>query len=412
MLDDFDTFANPAEIKPNPVSQPQHPAEKSFLLLCLRPRTDRSHLTQIHELLENPLDWEYLYNFAEYHGLAPFFYHQLNKLDLDNLPLDFLKRLKRSYQKNVARSIVLTDELVSLTRELQAIGVESVPYKGPLLGVAAYGDPALRCFIDLDIIVRSTDVSAATGILTARGYRTSRRLDTRQEQMLIAAQHNIQFERKGGQMIVELHWRVSADLFADFQTEEIWERLETISLNDVPLRSIPIEHLLFALCIHGSRHVWDRFSQICDIAALISSRTIDWNLLMSLATKTDTERMLLLGLCLAGSLAEELLPADITERIVGDRQINRLADLVMKRLFSGTTVAKLSLGEVFNYNIRVRKSWPARARYCLFALSPADADLETLGLPRFLNFAYYGLRPLRLMLSASRRQDRSGSTLK
>jgi hypothetical protein len=74
LLDDCDTFANPAEIKPNPVSQPQHPAEKTVLLLCLRPRTDRSHLTKIRELLQNPLDWEYLYNFAEYHGLAPFFY--------------------------------------------------------------------------------------------------------------------------------------------------------------------------------------------------------------------------------------------------------------------------------------------------------------------------------------------------
>lgn len=392
--------------------QTQHQSEKNLLLLCLRPRPDQAHLTQIRELLLTDLNWEFLYNFAEQHGVAPFFYYQLNKLGLDNLPPDYLKRLKVSYQKNVARSIVLTDELVSLTRELQGIGVESIPYKGPLLGVVAYGNPALRCFIDLDIIVHPNDVSAATEVLTARGYQTSRRLDTRQEQMLIAAQHNIQFERERGQLIVELHWRVSADLFAAFQTGDLWERLETISLNDVPLKSMPIEQLLLALCIHGSRHVWDRFSQICDIAALISNRTIDWELLMSLANRTDSERMLLLGLCLAGSLADESLPPEIRDRISHDQSINRLADMVLSRLFAGPSVTRLSLREVFNYNILVRRSWSARARYCLFALSPADSDLDQIALPRFLNFAYYGLRPLRLLISTSQRPDRAGRAVK
>ena len=211
-----------------------------------------------------------------------------------------------------------------------------------------------------------------------------------------------------------MHWRVSADLFAAaFRSEELWGRLETITINEVQLKSLPIEELLFALCIHGSRHVWDRLSQICDIAALISGeRTIDWDRLMALATKTRTERMLLLGLCLAGKLAEESVPPDIKDLIGSDQQINRLADLVMQRLFSGPAGAKLSPKDVFTYNMLVRKSWTARARYCLFALSPADADLETFALPRFLNFAYYGLRPLRLMRSAYRGQNKAGRVLK
>jgi hypothetical protein len=380
--------------------------------LCLRPRPGPAHLTLISESLLPDLDWEYVYNFTERQGLAPFFYHQLNTLGIDNVPVDYLKRFKRSYQTNLARNIVLTDELVSLTRELQAIGVESLPFKGPVLGVVAFGNPALRCFIDLDIIVRPTDVAAATEILTARGYRPSRRLDARQIEMLIARQHNIQFERESGHLIVELHWRVSADLFATaFQSTELWDRLETVTINDVQLKSMPIEELLLALCIHGSRHVWDRFSQVCDIAALISSeRMIDWHRLMALASSTDNERMLLLGLCLAGSLAEESLAPEIRELIAGDQQIKRLADLVMMRFFSGTAVAKLSLKTVFTYNVLVRKSWSARARYCLFALSPADADLETLALPRFLNCAYYGLRPFRLVISKARRQTGGNET--
>lgn len=399
---------------PNPVSQSQHERENNLLLSGLRPRPTPLDLTRTRELLLNDLDWEYLFNFAERQALAPFLYHQLNKIGADVVPRDYWQRLKTSYQANVARSIVLTDELLSVARELRAIGVESLPFKGPVLGVVAYGNSALRCFIDLDIIVRPSDVSATTEVLLARGYRTSKRLDTRQKELLITAQHNIEFEQERGQLLVELHWRVSADLFAAaFRGEELWGRLETITINDVELKSLPIEELLFALCIHGSRHVWDRFSQICDIAALISGeRRIDWNRLMALATKTRTERMLLLGLCLAGKLAEESVPPDIKDLISSDQQINRLADLVMQRLFSGAAGVKLSPKEVFTYNMLVRRSWTARARYCLFALSPADSDLETFALPRFLNFAYYGLRPLRLMRSAYRGQNRAGKVLK
>ena len=151
------------------MSQP-HERENNLLLSCLRPRPTPPHLELTHELLLNDLDWEYLFNFAERQALAPFLYHQLNMIGADAVPPDYWRRLKSSYQANVARSIVLTDELLSLVRELEAIGVEILPFKGPVLGVVAYGNSALRCFIDLDIIVRPSDVSATIEVLLARGY--------------------------------------------------------------------------------------------------------------------------------------------------------------------------------------------------------------------------------------------------
>ena len=112
------------------MSQSQHERENNLLLSCLRPRPTPLDLTRTRELLLNDLDWEYLFNFAERQALAPFLYHQLNMIGADAVPPDYWQRLKTSYQANVARSIVLTDELLSLARELQAIGVESLPFKG------------------------------------------------------------------------------------------------------------------------------------------------------------------------------------------------------------------------------------------------------------------------------------------
>jgi hypothetical protein len=176
------------------------------------------------------------------------------------------------------------------------------------------------------------------------------------------------------------------------------------------LNSLPIEDLIFALCIHGSRHVWDRVSQICDIAALISSHPdIDWGKLMTAARAADAERMFLLGLCLAAKFTEDVLPRKVQHSIAADHGTRRLATQVLARLFSEHDGTTLSFSEVFRYNLLVRKSLSARLRYCLFALSPADSDLQTVALPRYLNFTYYGLRPFRLLVSAYRKQKKSAA---
>jgi hypothetical protein len=394
------------------VTQSQHQDEKNLLKLCLAPRLSQSRLDLSRRALRNDLDWEYIFQFAERQALVPLLHNQFKKIGADAVPAEYQQRFKLGYQANVARTLFLSDELVSLTREFGSHGIESLPYKGPVLGQIAYGDAGLRCFIDLDIIVRPPDVPRAVEILGGRGYRAARNINASQMPTLIANQHNIQFERENGHLIVELHWRVSSDLFASaLDPEYLWRRLEPVTLNNVQLNALPAEDLLFALCIHGSRHVWDRLSQICDVAALVSANLqIDWKRLMATAKEADAERMLLLGLCLAAELTEDALPQDVQHSIAADRGIERLAGGIMVRLFSEDSNGRLSLSEVLRYNLLVRKSLAARLRYCLFALAPADSDLHAVRLPRYLNFAYYGLRPFRLLVSRISKTNKSSGS--
>jgi hypothetical protein len=53
--------------------------------------------------------------------------------------------------------------------------------------------------------------------------------------------------------------------------------------------------------------------------------------------------------------------------------------------------------EIFKYNLGVRKTLSARARYVLHMLRPTDSDLGARALPAKLSFAYYLVRPLRLL---------------
>src|SRR5712692_4582282 len=238
-----------------------HSVEVEVLQLCSRAQLDQAALDRIRDLLSENPDWEYLCKIAQRHGLLPLLYHQLNKAARDLIPVDYLKSLKLIYQENAARNLILTAELLSIVQELRSKEIESLPFKGPALATMAYGDLALRCFVDLDLIVRRRDVAAAREVLIARGYRPTRKLSPQQERLLLASQHNIRFSRDEGLMIVELHWRVAAELYsASVDEEELWANLETITLDNVKLKTFPPEELVYSLCIHGSRHLWERLS--------------------------------------------------------------------------------------------------------------------------------------------------------
>jgi len=76
--------------------------------------------------------------------------------------------------------------------------------------------------------------------------------------------------------------------------------------------------------------------------------------------------------------------------------LSSLAENVVEHLFNGTTHVPATSREIFKYNLGVRKTFGARARYLLYMLRPTDGDLASHSLPASLNFAYYLTRPFRL----------------
>jgi hypothetical protein len=379
------------------VNRPEHE-----LLLCCARTSVRGPITErLRSLLSADIDWNYFHKLARRHSLAPLAYVQLDRSASDLVPHDALRGLKRDYRENAARNIVLTDELCHLIKLLAASGIEAIPYKGPLLALFAYGDLTLRRFVDLDIMVRKDDVLGARELMLADGYCAAKSLSLSQQEFLLRTQHNMQFIRDGRRVIVELHWEVASNLFASsVQADELWEGLTTIPLNDIVVKTLSANDLLFSLCVHGSRHLWERLSWISDVAELIEHQKIDWNGLLERAAKTDCERMFFLGVYLAESLLDAALPVDVKERCLSDERLLSLATEVREHLFDGPDHVPATSSEVFKYNFSVRKSWRSRARYIFFALRPTDGDLGSHSLPPGLSFAYYLMRPFRLLFKA------------
>jgi len=374
--------------------------EHELLLCCARTQASESVVRRLQLLAAGEIDWDYLFQLARRHSVVPLVYTQLRQHASDLVPPKHLTRFKENYQENVARNLVLTSELVRLITSLSVAGVDAVPFKGPVLALFAYHDLALRRFVDLDIIVRMHDVVRSRDVLLELGYSVSKSLSFAQEAMLLRTQHSVQFQLKDRRILVELHTEVASHLFASsVSADDLWRELITVKLNNLEVKSLSAEDLLFSLCVHGSRHLWERLSWICDAAELISRHNIDWSSLMSRAARTDCERMFYLGPFLAESLLEAALPDDVGHKLANDSLLKSLAKEIRDRLFNGPEHVPATSRQIFRYNVDLRKSWRARARYFVHALQPTDGDVGAFSLPRPLNFAYYLIRPLRLLVS-------------
>jgi Uncharacterised nucleotidyltransferase len=371
---------------------------RELLLCCARTTVAPQVVARLREFAATEVDWEYLFLLARRHAVVPLLYVQLERHASDVVPQEILRKLKQHYLENSARNTVLTAELCRLISLFAAAGVEAIPYKGPALASFAYDNLALRRFVDLDVIVRKGDVLKAREILLNQGYAPTKSLSLAQQEVLLRTQHNLQFARDNRRLIVELHWKVAPHLFASsVSVEELWQDVTTIEINGTRVKTLSPDDLLFSLCVHGSRHLWERLSWICDVAELISRHTFNWTRLLERAANADTERMFLLGLFLAEKLLDARLPPEVKQRCDMDERLESLANNVVEQLFNGTTHVPATSREIFKYNIRVRKTLSARARYLVYVFRPTDSDLRGRSFPAALNFVYYLIRPFRLI---------------
>src|SRR5690348_18065815 len=125
-------------------------AAVELLLSCARTTAS----DRLRELAATEIDWEYFFQLARRHSVVPLVYQQLERNASDLTPPNVLANFKKHYLENAARNAVLTAELCRLLERFAESNIEAIPYKGPVLALYAYGNVALRRFVDLDVIVR------------------------------------------------------------------------------------------------------------------------------------------------------------------------------------------------------------------------------------------------------------------
>jgi len=349
--------------------------EREWIALreCVSPWSDKERLRQYFP----GLDWHRVLLLAREHGVVGQLAAGLNDCDAA-IPSEVKNALLECQREQNFLTLRLTGELFRLLELFSRNEISVLVIKGPVLAAQAYGDPSLRSYGDLDLLVRQRHIRGATELMIASGYQASVSLDAIRAGQ-IPGQYL--FSKPDSKLLVELHNDFTLRYFPrrlpieDFFARRIRVRLDA---HEVPAPS-PEDHLVL-ICVHGAKHFWERLGLIADIAGFVARQTsVSWERAGLSAQAVKAEHLLHTGLRLAMDVLRAELPEAVATRLRKDTVAAKLAARVLHWL-PAAGYARLGLLERAAFRLRMRGNFLAAPGYLLkFSFSPTEEDWQTSG---------------------------------
>ena len=314
---------------------------------------DRPTAERATTLLREDLDWSYLLGTAQCHVVASLLYRSVRQIAPERVPASVLVELQREYHRLGFLIHLQIAQLLELLHLLQRHDVTAIPFKGPVLGAYAYGDPTRRKPGDVDLLIRNEDYATVRDLLVSQGYKQE--TGSFQEARYIERRGGSKFtHRSGAKYDVDLHWTLEQLPFDSFpyslklDTGQVWARSQALTLNGTTLRALSGEDMLLHLCANGAKDTWGLLIQVCDVAELIRRRPLDWPQVAQRAGEMRGERILHLGLLLARDLLGAALPEQVRRDVEGGSVAKALALQVSAQLFDPYSAARKKVGRSFS----------------------------------------------------------------
>lgn len=378
-------------------------AEVELLLRCARLALAPGEGERIARLADDGLDWKELLAMAETHGMLPLVHRHL--ASARGIPKPAWVELWGRHEATARDNRAMARELGRVLDALDAIGVAAIAYKGPTLAFSLYGDVALRDFCDLDILIRPRDVLRARDALGTLGYCADYPLDPRVERAFLRSPAHYHLGMSGPQgIVVELHWKTDAGFPVERDDDAWWAGVGTAPFGERSVRAFAARELVLVLCLHGSKHGWERLAWLADVAELIRRDPgLDWEWIFARATALGARRRLALGLHLAHRLLDTPLPGWVLGEVDKDPRVARIAGEIRATLFTRGNVFREGM-RALRFNLGLYEHTRHRLAHVYHTfLAPSLVEWTRWPLPRALYFLYPPLRLARLIVKYSRR---------
>ena len=346
--------------------------EFEFLLACCREQKPSA----------DNVDWQRMAELAQDHGVVARVYQTLR----GEIRETEIAPLRRRYDSNLRKALLLTRELLRICSALAVGGVNVLPYKGPALACQLYGEVAARQFSDLDLLVRQADVQRAQAVLRELGYHQPMQLTARQQAAYLRAGYEYTFDGALGRNAVELKWAVVPRFYAiDFDIDGFFERAAEVEIGGSVLKTLSREDALLVHCVHAAKHQWSELSWLVDLGQMVQAWRLDFDSVQRHARELGISRIVQITFL----LAKELLGVPVPD-FVEDLRARRLA-----RQFSGTISARNEYDPesyaYFRAMMQAREHWMDRVRQVSrLGLTAGPGEWNALRLPD----AMFGLYPV------------------
>ncbi len=384
--------------------------EADLVLACSQTEVDGERLRGILTNGPQTLDWQFVFRIAGRNGLLPLVGTNLLNNCHDLLDEEVRVDLSEFLRDHIRNNLLQTSKVVEISELLESAGIPVLSFKGPTLSIQAYGNMSLRDYVDLDMLVQPRHFDHAVEVLQAAGYVPVEKLTwMRRKGRFFTRKKDLGLMSEDKQVRIELHWKLSGTHFAmPVEIGRLWDRLETIDIGGKSLPSLTFSDLFVYLCLHGSRHGWQKFLWVCDINELIrktedSGAPIDWLAVRKHAHDHGCEKSLELGLFLINSFFGRRVAYPEIDRILSDKTYQKIAKFVRRNAFTNQDQS-MEMGEWYTYHLSLKEKMSDRARmrmiylgwYLKIAVKPNKMDEAVFKLPALFRPVYYLIRPLRL----------------
>jgi hypothetical protein len=289
------------------------------------------------------------------------------------MPADAREKFQGAMRAQQLFSLSMTAELFRILDAFGKAGIETILVKGPIVSYLAYEDPAVRSYVDLDLLVRDAAILPAHRILTALGFEA----DVSEAAVLAGKiPGEYLFKRAGTQQIIELHTEKTFRYYPrPMRIEDLFVRQRRLTLEGRDVPALCLEDELVLNCVHGAKHFWERLMWPADIAAIVARHPeVAWERVREAARDVGAERMVHVGLLLAESLLGVTVPAEMAARTNADGVARQLVRQVKSWLPSAGYLPP-PLYRRAMFRLKIGGAGLSGAAYLMrLSFSPTDED--------------------------------------
>lgn len=250
-------------------------------------------------------------------------------------PEAVVARLSDAAKAIAARNLQAAADCHALLDRFDAAGVPLLFLKGLTLGALAYGNPAIKSAIDLDLLIDPTDLGRAAELLRAAGYELAAPRNSPADRVLHAWHRGWKesvWSKSAPGLQLDLHTRTAdnprliprIDVHAQRQSVHLGSGIRVPTLAD--------DELFAYLTVHGASSAWFRLKWVSDFAAFLHNRP-DIDRLYERSQELGAGRAAGQALLLADELFGTLEASPELRRQLGrDRVTRRLFEIALRLL--------------------------------------------------------------------------------
>jgi len=341
------------------------------LVECAHPNATTSSLSSV--LRTHSVNWPSLLKLAADHGLFPTLASQLLSFDGEAVPSGIYDRLHKQIRAHTVFALRLSGELSRIVENLGNSNIPVLATKGPVLSQRCYGDPGMRQYGDLDLIVFEKEIPRITEKMIAWGY------EPRIPLKAIAAAKipgEYVFRRPDANLLVEFHTERTFRYHPRrLRLENLFARQVRVELDGHAVPALCVEDELVLICIHSAKHFWERLMWVADIAGLVTRPPgVNSDRALASAREVGAERMLRVGLGLASQILAVRLPPELERDVRCDPAVLLLTQQIANRM-PDADAGNRGLFERALFRLRMRGGLLRCAAYVArLSLSPTEQD--------------------------------------